>query len=276
VTTRAVIEWLVRRRSHQTPFFVWVHYFDPHDALLLPPPGVLNRFPPRSELLEDRLRAAYDAEVFFMDGLLGRLFDALKAMGRWSDTLIVVVADHGQGLGDHDWWAHGILYQEQIRVPLVIRNPGGSAPRRVASLVRTIDIMPTVLRLAGVDPKLWPVMDGQDLTPLAQGSPPAGERVAYSDSLNILTYGRPGRKGGDIKDEKLYSIISAGGSSSTTSCSPRRASSSTSRQTRSRPATSSRAGANRKTDSRGPWTLSRRSPTSCHRRRRRTTSAPSG
>ena len=209
-TTRAAIEWLGQRIPGAAPFFLWVHYFDPHDTLLLPPQEVIDRFPPRGESPEDRLRALYDAEVFFMDGQLGRLFDAVKAAGHWSDTVIVVMADHGEGHGDHGWWSHGILYQEQIRVPLLIRIPNMRTPRHVTPLVRGVDIMPTVLRQSGVQKGLWPDMDGEDLTPLLQGSRETRERVGYSDGLNILTYGRPDGMGGDAKKDKLYGILSAG------------------------------------------------------------------
>ena len=196
-TTDAAIEWLRHRPAGAAPFFLWVHYFDPHDPMILPPMEALERFPPRSGSQEDRLRAVYDGEIFFMDSQLGRLLDAVKASGHWGDTLIVVVGDHGEGLGDHDWWSHGVLYQEQIRVPLLIRIPGLASPRRVTRLARSIDIMPTLPREAGVPRKWWPPMDGNALSRLLRDRPEAKERVAYSDALSIITYARPGRKDPD-------------------------------------------------------------------------------
>ncbi|MBU0753760.1 MAG: sulfatase-like hydrolase/transferase, partial [Planctomycetes bacterium] len=97
--------------------------------------------------------------------------------------IIVVVADHGQGLGDHDWWYHRVLYQEQIRIPLLIRMPGGPGGVRVDSLVRTIDIFPTIL-----DALKLPIperMDGKSLLGLMEGRPEP-PRFAYADAINLL------------------------------------------------------------------------------------------
>jgi len=209
-TTQAALRWLERRPRGGPPFFLWVHYFDPHDTVLLPPREALERFPPRADSPEDRLRAVYDAEIYFMDDQVGMLFDSLRASGAWNDTIVVVVADHGEGQGDHGWWSHGILYQEQIRVPLLIRIPRLRTLRHVTQLVRSVDIMPTVLRQSAVPERLWPAMDGLDLTRLLQGASEEKKRVAYSDGLNILTYGRPDGKGGDVKKDKLYGILSGG------------------------------------------------------------------
>ena len=86
-----------------------------------------------------------------------------KRLGLWENTIVAVVGDHGEGLGDHNWWTHGILYQEQIRVPMLIRVPGGKKGMRVPSLVRTIDCMPTLLEAAGLPRSVWPGMDGVSL-----------------------------------------------------------------------------------------------------------------
>jgi len=121
------------------------------------------------------------AEVAFVDRQYGRLIKKLEAMGRYDNTLIVVVADHGQGLGEHDWWAHRILYQEQLHVPLIVRVPGWPTGRRVDDLVRTVDVYPTILETLGIGfPR--PV-SGRSLEPLIHGRRDE-PRLAYADALN--------------------------------------------------------------------------------------------
>jgi arylsulfatase A-like enzyme len=182
-TTDAALAWL-DQASPRTPFFLWVHYWDPHDWT----PGVPETAPPPEfsrPFMEaatgsgpDQLRAMYAAEVAFVDLQFGRLIDKLKARGCYDDTLIVVLADHGQGLGDHNWWPHRLLYQEQIHLPLIVRMPAQPGGRRIDSLVRSIDVYPTILEAVGV-PSPQPVT-GESLLGLLQGH--AGEpRYAYAD-----------------------------------------------------------------------------------------------
>lgn len=207
-TTNLALSWLDTGAESDRSIFMWVHYFDPHDPLILPPKPYLLRFPPASRERPDVLRATYDAELAFLDAQLGRLLRAWKEKGLWGDTIVVVVADHGEGLGDHDWWSHGILYQEQIRVPLLIRVPGMVGGVRVPSLVRTTDIMPTALDAGGIDRAQWPEMDGRTLLRAMRHGETADARIAYADSVNMLSYGRrdqPGRH--DEKHDKLYSLF---------------------------------------------------------------------
>ncbi len=181
-TNARALEWLGRVDG---PFLAWLHYFDPHDAALLPPEETMASFsaPPGSE--KDRLRALYDFEIRYMDAQIGAVFQALRRSRHWENTIVVVVADHGEGLGDHDWWSHGVLYQEQIRVPFLLRSPGLPASR-VDSLVRTIDIVPTLLALLEMPPDNS--LDGLNLLPLIGGDTASGPRWAYSDSINRLVY----------------------------------------------------------------------------------------
>jgi arylsulfatase A-like enzyme len=177
-TTDALIRWLEARRG---PFFAWVHYWDPHDPQLLPPEEVRNRFPPRDPAAPDPILDTYDSEIFFVDRQFGRLLEVLEERGVFDDTVIVVVADHGEGLGDHDWMYHRLLYQEQIHIPLILRIPGGPEGVRVAPLVRNVDIYPTVLELLGVEPPR-PVA-GRSLLGLVAGRSEE-PRIAYADQLN--------------------------------------------------------------------------------------------
>jgi arylsulfatase A-like enzyme len=165
------------------PFFAWVHYWDPHDPVILPPAEFLSRYVTPEMQGDARLRAIYGAEVAYVDSQFGRLIDCLKERGLYDRTVIVVVADHGEGLGDHGWWHHRILYQEQIRVPLLLRVPGWPAGCTVADLVRTTDIAPTLLELLGIE--VPPDLAGRSLKGLVHGQVEA-PRVAYADAINLF------------------------------------------------------------------------------------------
>jgi arylsulfatase A-like enzyme len=119
--------------------------------------------------------------VSYVDHEFGRLVEGLKKSGQWDNTIVVVVADHGEGLGDHDWDRHRILYQEQIRVPLIVRIPGVAQKHDIDALVRTADIYPTVLDYLGIAAPR-PV-NGTSLRALIEGrdDPP---RMAYADQIN--------------------------------------------------------------------------------------------
>ena len=121
---------------------------------------------------------AYDAEIAATDAQVGRLLDALERDGRLGETLVVVVGDHGEMLGEHGEQTHGFfIYDAAVRIPLIVAGPGVPG-REVADQVRIVDVMPTVLELLGVPgPK---AVQGTSLLPLARG-----ERlglVAHSES----------------------------------------------------------------------------------------------
>ena len=136
----AALAWL--RRPRGGPFFLWVHLFDVH-APHVAPEGFGERF-------ED----AYDGEVAYVDAQIARLLRALDTMGVAGETLVVLTADHGEGLGEHGEETHGILLHDAtLHVPLVLRLPG--RVRAGASSVRVVglaDVAPTVLELAGLPP----------------------------------------------------------------------------------------------------------------------------
>ncbi len=128
-TTHAAVEWLRANTPGEKPIFMWVHYFDPHDPLVVPPDefvqALLNsKIQPASDEKPDVMRALYDCEIYYMDQQINTLLSAFKVRGLWNQTIVAVVGDHGEGLGDHNWWTHGLLYQEQIHVPFFIRIPG--------------------------------------------------------------------------------------------------------------------------------------------------------
>lgn len=168
-TNDRVLPWL--DRFGEEPFFLWVHYYDPHypyrpreefdlfsdddhaeryvaDRRI---PEVSSR--PNGQRLETRaILDAYDGEVRFADDQVGRLFESLRQSGLWDDVAIVVTSDHGEGLGEHDMIGHGYIHREQLQVPLMIRVPGAE-PRRVSRPVTLEDVLPTTLHLLG--PEGW-------------------------------------------------------------------------------------------------------------------------
>lgn len=120
----------------KAPYFLWVHYFDPHDEY---------RPPTRFADAAKGPHRLYDGEITFMDEQIGKLLAGLP-----KDARIVVVGDHGEMLGDHGEDNHGLtLYQGARRVPLILAGPGIPAGRAEECLVRTADVAPTLLALAG-------------------------------------------------------------------------------------------------------------------------------
>lgn len=172
-------------RESGRPLFLWVHYWDPHDALVLPPESWIEGVPraPDGALVDGDAR--YAAEISYLDAQIGRLLEGLAAAGVGPGALIAVVSDHGEGLSDgerrHGWRFHRMLYQEQLHVPLLLRLPGVKPGLVVPAQVRSIDVAPTLLDYAGL-----PVpgdLDGASLRPLIEGAE-QGPRTAYADQIN--------------------------------------------------------------------------------------------
>ncbi len=142
-TIAAVHSWLDRPQTGEggrEPFFLWLHLFDAHDPYT-PPEPFRSQYPGR----------LYDAEVAYTDSLLDGFLEDLEARGLLESTVVVVTADHGEGLGDHGEAFHGyFVYDSTVHVPLVFRLPGkASAGRRVREAVSHVDIVPTILDLTG-------------------------------------------------------------------------------------------------------------------------------
>jgi arylsulfatase A-like enzyme len=192
-TTDDALAWL--EQAHR-PFFAWVHYFDPHDASLIPPEEVTDRFA-FSRRAPNPKASIYDPEIFFMDANIGRLMEWLEVNGEYENSIIVIVSDHGQGLGDHGWQQHRLLYQEQIRTPLIIRTPNGPRGRVVGAVASSIDIAPTILAAAGV--AIPDGTDGHDL--LAAADEEDGEqRIVLAEALNTLDTHAPRKLPAHQKD----------------------------------------------------------------------------
>ncbi len=170
-TTRRALHWLREGRDPARPFFLFAHYFDPHLSYA-PPEPFATRFEaelPASARRLDRLVARYDGEIAFADQAVGELLQGLEALGLADTTLVIVSGDHGEGLMQHGMLGHGVhLYEEAVRVPLLLRWPG-RLPRRhtVDEPVATVDIAPTALELLGLGPQSG--LEGESLAPAARG-----------------------------------------------------------------------------------------------------------
>ncbi|MBN1826105.1 MAG: sulfatase [Candidatus Eisenbacteria bacterium] len=180
------------RDELKEPYFLWVHWFFPHKPYEPPPPMERLYDPdPSSDLRADvptlervwlgdlalnepmieRFRSLYDGEVSFTDLQLDRVLDRLRERGVLDHTLVFFTADHGEVLYEHDrYFGHDImLYDQSIRVPLIVRAPG-TAPAGALSgtTVRNIDLAPTILDLLSIPPEKYP-MEGRSFAPSLRG-----------------------------------------------------------------------------------------------------------
>lgn len=149
-----------------TPAFLWVHLYDPHNPFN-PPAPYAQKFKRVGDLagwMDERQVTAvtkrptgqpvrarqshdlYDGEIAYMDAEVGRLMEAIDARGRSDNTLLVIVGDHGEGMNQHGEPGHGLVWNEQLRAPLLFRAPG-VAPARIDHLVSAVDVLPTALGL---------------------------------------------------------------------------------------------------------------------------------
>ncbi|HET9209006.1 MAG TPA: sulfatase-like hydrolase/transferase [Thermoanaerobaculia bacterium] len=219
--TRVGLDLLGQAASGGRPFFLWLHYFDPHARYEPPKPfdqmfvgdrsfdgswrvplndqqeedlgGISSKV---SLGKEDRVAyyvAQYDAEIRYVDQQVGILLKELEARGLAGNTLVVLTSDHGESLGDHNYFfEHGRFpYDDCVHVPLIVRVPGEPRPgEAVRSPVQSIDIVPTILDLAGlpVDPRA----EGKSLRLLLRGEHPRGDLwdYAFTESGFALDYQR--------------------------------------------------------------------------------------
>lgn len=173
----AVVEsalgWL--NQHPRGPFFLWLHFYDPHDPYDPPPP------------FKARYAASpYDGEIAYVDFAVGRLLADLRKRGIYEETLFAVVADHGEAFGEHGEISHGLfLYDDTLHVPLLIKLPGAhSAHLQVESRVGLVDIAPTILQEFGITAPQ--PMQGASLRPLMKMStrarPSAADRPEYAET----------------------------------------------------------------------------------------------
>ncbi len=123
------------------------------------------------------VRAQYDSALRYVDDRIGQVFTAMEDLGLADDVLLIVTSDHGESLGEHSiYFDHASVYEDTVRVPLIIRWPGCRG-RGVKALVQNIDLAPTVLEVAGI--QIPPQMQGRNLVPLLEGRAQAHREEAY-------------------------------------------------------------------------------------------------
>lgn len=174
---------LLAHRDKDRPFFMWVHYSDPHAPykfhLGFDPAGIASKRDDQTQ----RVRARYDSEIAYTDYYIQQVLKALP-----ENTAVVFVADHGESLYEHDYLGHGRrIYQTNMHVPLMIKAPGVQAGRSSAP-VSTLDVGPTLLGLAGLTPA--PGMLGRNL--LGESVP--AERLRFIETYGGAVPRLPGAK----------------------------------------------------------------------------------
>lgn len=208
-TTDRAIRELARLSGR--PYFLWVHYLDPHWTYWAPQPyrdeadtaaeasftlydDVRRGSLPIGEMIHHnrmdpadvaRVRSLYAGEVAYMDAQVGRLVDAALSLPQAGSTLVVFTADHGESLGEHDYFfSHGDLVDEPgMRVPLIVRLPGGKTRAIIGAPVSLVDVMPTFLELMGAP--IPSRIQGRSLGPMIHGE----MNAAYENSQNHMVFG---------------------------------------------------------------------------------------
>jgi choline-sulfatase len=177
--TRAAVQWLDRDSDH--PFFLFVHLYDLHTPYTLPS--------------SERHRGlSYDAELAYVDDVLGRFWGGLEQRGLIRRTLVVFTADHGESLHEHGESTHGyFVYQSTLRVPLIVHWPSQSSTfmSQVAEPVRLLDVAPTLVQIAGLARPAE--FQGRNLlsliaTPASNAAKAGGLEEIYSESLYSQTH----------------------------------------------------------------------------------------
>jgi arylsulfatase A-like enzyme len=208
-TTNAALAWLQSHRNDS--FFLLVHYFDPH-LVYAPPPEYRRRFAApqdredtgwvfgtRQQIVgyrqglirfdEATIRRAehlYDGEVAYTDHEVGRLLDGLEQLGLADSTVVALTADHGEEFLDHGGFEHGhTLYEELVRIPLIIRAGKVAQGRTVTSVVGHVDLAPTLCELAGLEPD--PAFVGKSLAGLMNGEVDGDHTIVFQGNF----WGRP-------------------------------------------------------------------------------------
>ena len=200
--TEQALAWLDRhnRSSGGTPFFLWVHYAEPHA-----PYHYQKDFAERlgfSKVSGNLRGNRYDTEVAMVDHHIGRLLEGISAVVPPSRTLTVFTADHGESLGEHGNWGHGRhLYDVSLRIPMALTWPGVIGPGQIDASALNIDLPPTLLGLVGLEPATdfggfdWsPVMVGDETCPT--------ERITFHQAHKGAV-----RPGGDPRRSRTRGLL---------------------------------------------------------------------
>lgn len=170
VTNKEVFAWLDKKPKE--PFFVWIHYFDPHGPYQPPAPydtqyqtddelekfrdergfedkGSKIRREPENQKVKDARKEInrYNGEIAYTDKNIGELFKELQTRGLWKDMAVVFTADHGEALGQHGCSGHGDIWLEHLHIPCIMKAPGQS-PRKESAPMTIVDVVPTLAALS--------------------------------------------------------------------------------------------------------------------------------
>lgn len=198
-----VIPWL--KKHSPKKFFLWIHYFDVHGPYI-PPKSYSAKFyssnnrqsipleliPPYQRHRDSNTAiitelnyyiAQYNGAINFVDEQISALLDEFKKLGIFNNTIIIITADHGESLGEHDiYFQHRPIYEDVLRVPLIISGPGIPSNIRIESLTQNIDIMPTILDILEIP--LHEEMEGVSLMPLIYGEKEEVHKEVFSESVD--------------------------------------------------------------------------------------------
>ncbi len=170
VVARRAMEWL-GKADRSKPFLLWVHFYDPHFPYDPPEPY-------RSRYSRD----LYGGEVAYADEQVGKLLQSLAGLALESKTLVVLLSDHGESLGEHGEYTHGVfLYDSTVHVPLIFAGPGIPKGREVSQQVRAIDVLPTITEFVGLPP--GEKVQGVSLLPVFLEGKPPRSNYCYMETL---------------------------------------------------------------------------------------------
>jgi len=169
VVTDRALDWL--KHNAQKKFFLWAHYYDPH-APYEPPEPYKHQY----------AKSPYDGEIAYTDEQVGRLLEGLGPLALTSRTLVIIVGDHGESLGEHGEATHGIfLYDATLHVPLIVAGPEVPRGKVIDEQVRSIDIHPTVMEFLHLPPSSE--AEGVSLWPLMQQGTRVRSNYSYGETL---------------------------------------------------------------------------------------------
>jgi arylsulfatase A-like enzyme/Flp pilus assembly protein TadD len=177
-TTDRALAWLSALDAGES-FFLWVHFYDPHFP-----------YSPPSPWAEEYRDQPYDGEIAYMDSQIGRLLQHPKAAG--DDVMVMAIGDHGESLGEHGENTHGLLvYDSTIRVPWILRLPGGPRGVHIAAPISQVDLVPTVADIMSLEPETaFEALEGRSLLPLLRGEDWTPERLLFAESeAPFFSYG---------------------------------------------------------------------------------------
>ena len=174
--SKYALKWL--EQHHREPFFLFLHYYDPHWEYQPPEPYA-------SKYADD----LYAGEIAYTDACIGQILTRFKELGVYDSTLIVITSDHGEMLGEHGEFTHQyFIYQGVLRVPLIIKQPGQDQANVVKDFVGVVDLLPTICGRLNIEPPQ--TLQGRDLSAyLDHTKVPEAPAHIYCESLFPTKYG---------------------------------------------------------------------------------------